>query len=271
MLEDAEMLRGFWPEAHEYANYVRNRSPTKSLTRTTPNEVFHGQKPNVATLRIFGSRYHVRIPPKLRRKLDSHSIDGILCGFEQASKAYKVWIPSKHKFVTSQDVIVYEKTYNQSDDDSAPLPTAPSKGVTKPTPPATRTEGVTMDKSNPTSSDNINPTPIANNREKASTPPVIPDPPAAQPAPLPPGPEPEPTRPVPRRSERVTRPSWKEAADKQAAKEVEARAEHKAQREARKLITADTATDPVQSSTTIGNIAQLAYAAVHGNDTPQNF
>ncbi|KIJ04731.1 hypothetical protein PAXINDRAFT_52878, partial [Paxillus involutus ATCC 200175] len=25
MLEDAHMSRGFWPEAHEYASYVRNR------------------------------------------------------------------------------------------------------------------------------------------------------------------------------------------------------------------------------------------------------
>jgi hypothetical protein len=38
-----------------------------------------------------------------------HSLDGILCGFADQSKAYKVWIPSHHKFVTSQDVIVHEK------------------------------------------------------------------------------------------------------------------------------------------------------------------
>ncbi|KAF8834593.1 hypothetical protein BDN67DRAFT_874485, partial [Paxillus ammoniavirescens] len=72
MLKDANMSRGFWPEAHEYANYVRNHSPTKALTRITPNEVFHGQKPNVATLCIFGSQCHVRVPPDLWRKLDSH-------------------------------------------------------------------------------------------------------------------------------------------------------------------------------------------------------
>ena len=42
-------------------------------------------------------------------KLEEHSIDGIFCGFVHRYKAYKVWIPSCHKFVTSQDVIVYEK------------------------------------------------------------------------------------------------------------------------------------------------------------------
>ena len=110
MLEDAEMSKGFWPEAHEYANYVRNRSPTKALSHTTPNEVFYNKKPSVATLRVFGSRCHVQVPLEQRRKLDAHSVDGILCGFERASKAYKVWIPSRHKFLASRDVIVYKKT-----------------------------------------------------------------------------------------------------------------------------------------------------------------
>ena len=101
MLKDMGISDGFWPEAHEYSNYVRNRTPTVALKRTTPYEVFHGRKPDVATLRIFGSRCHVRIPKEKRGKLDAHSIDGIFCGFAPRSKAYKVWIPAKHKFITS--------------------------------------------------------------------------------------------------------------------------------------------------------------------------
>jgi len=133
MLEDAEMAKGFWPEAHEYANYVQNWSPTKALTRMTPNKAFYGKKPSIATLRIFGSCCHVQVPPEQCWKLDAHSIDGILCRFECASKAYKVWIPSKHKFVASWDVIVYEKVFSQHDDNPIPHNT-PSKGVSQPTP-----------------------------------------------------------------------------------------------------------------------------------------
>ena len=55
MLKDMGISDGFWPEAHEYSNYVRNRTPTVALKHTTPYEVFHGKKPDVATLRIFGS------------------------------------------------------------------------------------------------------------------------------------------------------------------------------------------------------------------------
>ena len=42
-------------------------------------------------------------------KLEEHSIGRVFCGFVSRYKAYKVWISSCHKFVTSQDVIVYEK------------------------------------------------------------------------------------------------------------------------------------------------------------------
>ena len=59
MLEDSKMFKGFCPEAHEYANYVQNRSPTKALSHMTLNEAFYGKKPSVATLQVFGSRCHV--------------------------------------------------------------------------------------------------------------------------------------------------------------------------------------------------------------------
>ena len=55
MLEDAGMAKSFWPEAHEYASYTRNRSPTKALDKMTPYEAYHGRKPDLSTLRIFGS------------------------------------------------------------------------------------------------------------------------------------------------------------------------------------------------------------------------
>lgn len=131
-LKDADMSNGFWPEAHQYSNHVRNRSPTSALTRITPYEVFYNKKPDVSTLRIFGSRCHIRIPKDKRTKLDTHSLDGVLCGFADQSKAYKVWIPSRHKFMTSRDVIVYEKLPEHEND---PIITSASS------------EGVIMDKS----------------------------------------------------------------------------------------------------------------------------
>ena len=50
-----------------------------------------------------------------------------MCGFAPNYKAYNAWIPSHHKFVVSQDVIVYKKLPEHDDD---PVVTsAPSVGV----------------------------------------------------------------------------------------------------------------------------------------------
>ncbi|KAG1766574.1 hypothetical protein EDD22DRAFT_762099, partial [Suillus occidentalis] len=81
ILEDANMLKCFWPKAYEYASYVHNQSPTKALSKITPNKVFHSCKSDVSTLHIFGSHCHIQVSPKFWKKLDAHSIDGILCGF----------------------------------------------------------------------------------------------------------------------------------------------------------------------------------------------
>ena len=74
-------------------------------------------------------RCHVHVPKEKWGKLDAHSLDGIFCGFAPKSKAYKIWIPSRHKFVTSRDVIVYEKLPKHEDE---PIATStPSEGVSQ--------------------------------------------------------------------------------------------------------------------------------------------
>ena len=50
MLKDLELADGFWLEAHEYSNYVRNQTPTAALKRKTPYEAFHRKKPDVSAL-----------------------------------------------------------------------------------------------------------------------------------------------------------------------------------------------------------------------------
>jgi hypothetical protein len=130
MLSEAKLPKSFWPEAHPYSNLVRNRSPTQvpGLEKTTPDEVFNNKKPDVSTLRVFGSKCHIRVPKEKRKKLDPHSLDGIFMGFVKESKAYLVWVPTKRKFYTSRNVIVYEKAYSETvfNEENPP---AQSKGV----------------------------------------------------------------------------------------------------------------------------------------------
>ena len=55
MMAAANLEKRFWGEAVQAANYLINRSPTKVLPRSTLYEEWHGRKPNLKYLRIFGN------------------------------------------------------------------------------------------------------------------------------------------------------------------------------------------------------------------------
>jgi len=261
MLKEAGMSEGFWPEAHQYSNHARNRSPTKAIPLSTPYKVFYDKKPDISTLRVFGSRCHICIPKEKRTKLKAHSLDGIFRGFAHRYKAYKIWIPSRHKFVTSRDVIVYEKL-----PESDPLVTpAFDEGVSQ------DKEGFTKAPAEPTTTTPLQ-TPIKspNNVEI--------------PFPTPPAPEPTIPQPPPapriRCTEHTTCPTWvKAAADAEKARAAAITASNKVQRELREARRQQTATaeaniqEPTEASRPLAEqeIVQLAYMAAHGPDTPLSY
>jgi hypothetical protein len=278
MLEEAGMSKGFWPAAHQYSNHVHNRSPTSALTRATPYEVFYNNKPNISTLCVFGSRCHVCLPKDKHRKLDAHSLDCILCGFAHRSKAYKVWIPSRHKFKTSRDVIVYEKI---PEHDEEPVITSASS------------EGVTQDESASSKGFTKAPTIIEESRPPAEPPPTIPEIPSiapetltpTQPTPMQtvpadvPAPPPIPVQPC--HSEHTIRPTWvKAAADAEKSHEIEVKATNKALRnahaerrelKARARAEAESQDSQPQKPTSEQEVAHLAYMAAHRPDTPLSY
>jgi hypothetical protein len=88
--------------------YVLNRSPTKSLDGVTPYEAWHGKKPRVDHLRIFGCIGHVkRVGPGVR-KLSDRSQKMVLIGYEEGTKGYRLLDPVSKKLHISRDVIFEE-------------------------------------------------------------------------------------------------------------------------------------------------------------------
>ena len=85
-------------------------SPTKKLELQTPFEFFHGYKPEISHLRIFGSRDFAYIPKDDIRKSDAKSIECIFVGYHDDQKAYKLFNPSSHKLIASRDVVFHENT-----------------------------------------------------------------------------------------------------------------------------------------------------------------
>ena len=127
MLHGAGIKTSFWGDAVMAANYLRNRAPTKGLRGDlTPFEAFGGRKPNVENLRAWGCKCAVHIPDAQRRKMDPKSVEGVMMGYAEAQKAWRIWIPSKQKHVVSRDVIFYEDMFptlsgEERSEDSDPL------------------------------------------------------------------------------------------------------------------------------------------------------
>ena len=118
MLYHANLPLYLWAEAVSTVVYLRNRSPTSSFKGATPYERWHGVKPNVEHLRVFGCNVYVHVPAEKRKKLDQKALKGIFVGYLEGSKGYKIYIPETRKFIRSRDVVFRENSFGNSDRDT---------------------------------------------------------------------------------------------------------------------------------------------------------
>lgn len=95
-------------EAINTVVYLNHISLTKSLDLQTPFEVFHGYKPKVSHLRVFGCKAFAHVPKDERRNLDAKLIKCIFIGYCTDKKTYKLFDPSLHKLLASRDVVFHE-------------------------------------------------------------------------------------------------------------------------------------------------------------------
>src|SRR5664279_1160657 len=84
----------FWGEAVSTAVFILNRSPTKSMDGKTPFEAWHGRKPDVHFMRMFGCVLHVREMRPGLKKLDDRSRPMIFVGYEPGTKGYRAYDPA---------------------------------------------------------------------------------------------------------------------------------------------------------------------------------
>jgi hypothetical protein len=67
LLSDSGLGADLWAEALVTANYTRNRFPS-SVHGRTPWEMFHGEKPSISHMRVFGAPAFMHIPKNRRQK-----------------------------------------------------------------------------------------------------------------------------------------------------------------------------------------------------------
>ena len=75
----------------------------------TPEEAFTGIKPEVCHLRIFGCPVYIHVPKKKRTKLEASCKKGTLVGYNESSKAYRIYIPGSKQIGVSKDVTFEEE------------------------------------------------------------------------------------------------------------------------------------------------------------------
>jgi hypothetical protein len=107
LLKQRGLLVVFWGEVVVTAVYILNRSPTKALNGRTLYEAWHGRKPAVSHLWVFGCLTFGKELGHIG-KLDDRSLPGVFIGYAEGSKAYRILDPGTHRVRTTCDVVFDE-------------------------------------------------------------------------------------------------------------------------------------------------------------------
>lgn len=108
MLQDSNSDPKMWAEAANTAVYLINRSPTKKLSGTVPQQVWTGKRVDLKQLRVFGCEAYAHVPDKKRLKLDPKSKRYIFVGYCENSKTYRLFDPVTHNIIRSRDIVFLE-------------------------------------------------------------------------------------------------------------------------------------------------------------------
>ena len=119
LLHHAKLDKCFWAEAAMTAIYIKNRLPSPKIDHKTPYEIVYKSKPSVKHMRVFGCQAYILTPKEKRLKWDPKARVGIFMGYEEASKAYRVFDIEAGQVVISRDITFDESTFDFSMDKSS--------------------------------------------------------------------------------------------------------------------------------------------------------
>ncbi|KAJ9537531.1 hypothetical protein OSB04_030264 [Centaurea solstitialis] len=101
MLSNSKMPKSFWAEAASTACYLINRSPSVTLDKKTPMEVWNGSPADYTDLKIFGCPTYARVD---NGKLEPRAVKCKFLGYKDGVKGFRLWCPETKKILISQDV-----------------------------------------------------------------------------------------------------------------------------------------------------------------------
>uniref|UniRef100_K3WYJ4 Integrase catalytic domain-containing protein n=1 Tax=Globisporangium ultimum (strain ATCC 200006 / CBS 805.95 / DAOM BR144) TaxID=431595 RepID=K3WYJ4_GLOUD len=104
MLHHVGLDKTFWAEAAMTAIYIKNRLPSPKVETKTPYEIVFKTKPSVRHMRVFDCLAYVLTPREKRLKWDAKSRRCLFMGYEESSKAYRVYDIEGGNVVLTRDV-----------------------------------------------------------------------------------------------------------------------------------------------------------------------
>ncbi|GFS51352.1 retrovirus-related Pol polyprotein from transposon RE1 [Trichonephila clavipes] len=103
LLKSSEVPHKFWGEALLCFTYAWNRICHKDSNKT-PFEKYSGGKPSVLHLKPFGCLAYAGVPKQIRKKFDMRAKMGIMMGYAQHTKGYRIWLIDENKLVETINV-----------------------------------------------------------------------------------------------------------------------------------------------------------------------
>ncbi|GFW03110.1 retrovirus-related Pol polyprotein from transposon TNT 1-94 [Trichonephila clavipes] len=103
LLKSSEVPHKFWGEALLCFTYAWNRICHKDSNKT-PFEKYSGRKPSVLHLIPFGCLAYAGVPKQIRKKFDMRAKMGIMMGYAQHTKGYRIWLIDENKLVETINV-----------------------------------------------------------------------------------------------------------------------------------------------------------------------
>ena len=103
MMSLTDLPLSFWGYALETAAFILNRAPSKSV-ETTPYEIWHGKKPKLSFLKVWGCEAYVkRLQPD---KLESKAEKCIFIGYPKETIGYTFYHKSEGKTFVAKNGIL---------------------------------------------------------------------------------------------------------------------------------------------------------------------
>lgn len=108
MIHAKNLPKKLWAEADHTAAFVLNRTG-KGKEGKSPYELWANKDFNIYQLKAFGSEVYVHFPKDKRKKWDQKGEKGVMVGYGEHVKGYRIYFPGKNYIDTKRDVVFLDQ------------------------------------------------------------------------------------------------------------------------------------------------------------------